>query len=331
MLSSSTVKAIQNALSTAESVLVITHVSPDGDAISSLVAMGLILQQLGKHYTLVCDDKLPERYFFLPISNQIKTVPEAQIEYQLIIALDAGDKERLGQAYANLTRPLPPVINIDHHITNTLFGAINVVNSDATATVEILYHLCLALELRLTSDLATNLLTGLVTDTLSFRTAGVTASTLYTAAALVDAGADLYTVTSKALDIKPLSTVLVWQKGLNNMRMEDGIAWTVISNQEREEAGHTGSSSFGLGNMLAEINEAAMSAVLLETANGQVSVGFRSRPPYNVSEIARSLGGGGHDLAAGCTVDGPLEQAEELVITRSKELILKQRLGFSKH
>ncbi len=195
--------------------------------------------------------------------------------------------------------------------------------------VEILFHLSNGLGLRLTPELATNLLTGLVTDTLSFRTAGVTASTLYTAAALVEAGADLYSVTSKALDIKPMSTVLVWQKGLNNIQMEDGVVWTSISNREREEAGHTGTSSFGLGNMLAEVNEAAMSAVLLETASGYVSVGFRSRPPYSVSQIARSLGGGGHDLAAGCTVDGPLDQAEALVITRSKESIRQQRLSLS--
>ena len=330
MLSASIINAVQQALSTAGNVLVITHVSPDGDAISSLTATGLILQQLGKQYTLVCDDGLPERFSFLPISNQIKSQPELDTEYQLIIALDAGDRERMGLAYAYLSRPLPPVINIDHHVTNTLYGDIDIVIPEANATVEILFHLSNGLDLKLTPELATNLLTGLVTDTLSFRTAGVTAGTLYAAAALVEAGADLYSVTSKALDLKPMSTVLIWQKGLNNVRMEDGVAWTSISNREREEAGHVGTSSFGLGNMLSEVNEAAMSAVLLETASGHVSVGFRSRPPFGVSQIARSLGGGGHDLAAGCTVDGPLDQAEELVISRSKESIRQQRLSLSK-
>ncbi len=330
MLSSSVIKAVKQALSTASNVLVITHVSPDGDAISSLTATGLMLQQLGKQSTLVCDDGLPERFFFLPSSNQIKSQPEHAIEYQLIIALDAGDRERMGLAYANLSRPLPPIINIDHHTTNTQYGDIDIVIPEANATVEILFHLSNSLGLTITPELATNLLTGLVTDTLSFRTAGVTASTLFTAATLVEAGANLYSVTSQGLDIKPMSTVLVWQKGLNNVQMEDGVVWTSISNREREEAGHMGTSSFGLGNMLSEVDEAAMSAVLLETASGHVSVGFRSRPPYNVSQIARSLGGGGHDLAAGCTVDGPLNEAEKLVIGRSIESIRQQRLSFTK-
>ena len=127
MLSASIINAVQQALSTAGNVLVITHVSPDGDAISSLTAMGFILKQLGKQYTLVCDDGLPERFSFLPISNQIKSQPELDTEYQLIIALDAGDRERMGLAYADLSRPLPPIINIDHHGTNTLFGDIDIV------------------------------------------------------------------------------------------------------------------------------------------------------------------------------------------------------------
>lgn len=331
MLSSSVIKAVQQALSTAGNVLVITHVSPDGDAISSLAAAGLMLQQLGKQYTLVCDDGLPERFSFLPNSDRIKSKPELGLEYQLVISLDAGDRERMGLAYANLSRPLPPIINIDHHITNTLYGDIDIVIPEANATVEILYHLSTGLGLAITPELATNLLTGLVTDTLSFRTAGVTASTLFTAAALVEAGANLYEVTSQGLDIKPMSTVLIWQKGLNNIQMEDGVLWTSISNREREEAGHMGTSSFGLGNMLSEVDEAAMSAVLLETESGHVSVGFRSRPPFNVSQIARSLGGGGHDLAAGCTVDGPLDEAEKLVISRSIESIRQQRLRLAKN
>jgi phosphoesterase RecJ-like protein len=169
------------------------------------------------------------------------------------------------------------------------------------------------------------LLSGLVTDTLGFRTAGVNADTLRAASTLVDAGADLYEVTTKALTLKPLSTLLIWQKGLNNMRMEDGLLWTFISSAEREEAGYQGSSSFGLGNMMAEVYQAPVSAVMVEMPDGQVSVGFRCRPPYSVSELAIGLGGGGHRLAAGCTVDGPLDEAVSLVVSRSLESIRQQR------
>ena len=91
----------------------------------------------------------------------------------------------------------------------------------------------------------------------------------------------------------------MWQKGLNNIQIDDGVIWTSISYQERLDTGYEDTSSFGMGNLMAEVNEAVMSAVFLELANGRVRVGFRCRPPYSVSELAKTLGGGGHHLAAG--------------------------------
>jgi phosphoesterase RecJ-like protein len=324
VLPTATVNLIDHALDGANKVVAITHVSPDGDAISSLVAMGLALRQLDKQVTMVCDDGLPDRFRYLPLSNQVQTEPDG--DYDLIIALDAGDSQRLGKAFADLPQPRPSIINIDHHITNSYYGDINLVVPDASATVEILFNLFPELGIEITSDLATSLLSGLVTDTLGFRTANVSSVTLRTASALVDAGADLFLVTAKALTLKPFSTLLMWQKGLNNVQLEDGVIWTSISYQERLETGYEDTSSFGLGNMLAEVNEAVMSAVFLELANGRVKVGFRSRPPFKVSQLARDLGGGGHHLASGCTLDGPLEEVVQLVVKWSKESIREQRV-----
>lgn len=323
MLPSATVNLIDHALDGANKIVAITHVSPDGDAISSLVAMGLALQQLDKQVTLVVDDGLPDRFRYLPLSNQVQTEPDG--DYDLIIALDAGDSQRLGKAFADLSQPRPSIINIDHHITNSYYGDINLVVPDASATVEILFNLFPELGIEITPDLATALLSGLVTDTLGFRTANVSSDTLRTAKALVDVGADLFSVTAKALTLKPFSTLLMWQKGLNNVQLEEGVIWTSISYQERLETGYEDTSSFGLGNLLAEVKEAVMSAVFLESANGRVKVGFRCRPPFNVSQLAKNLGGGGHHLAAGCTLDGPLEEVVLMVVKRSKESIRRQR------
>ena len=331
MLADSTVESIRYSLGEAGKILVIAHIAPDGDAIGSLTAFGLALQQLGKTYTLVCDDGVPSRFDFLPFSGEVRTSPDAAVRYDLIISLDAGDTDRLGKAYTSLPLPTPPLINIDHHVTNTRYGDVNLVGVEASSATEILFHLLPQLGVRLTPEMAICLLTGLVTDTLCFRTSNVSASTLRAASALVDAGADLAQVTEKAINLRPLSTLLVWEKGLSNMRMEDDILWTTISNDERLEAGHDGTSSFGLGNMMADVNQATMSAVLLELADGRVSVGFRCRLPYSVSELALSLGGGGHNLAAGCTLDGPLEEAEALVVARSKETIRQQRAALSRN
>jgi len=323
----STISAIEAALKNANEILVISHVAPDGDSVSSLSAAGLALHQLGKSATLVSDDGIPERFHFLPLSNQIKRTPTRKVHYDLIVALDCGDEDRLGEAFACLSLPIPPIVNIDHHVTNTNFGQINLVQADANSTTEILFGLFSQLGIQMTQALAISLLTGLVTDTLSFRTSRVTASTLQTAGTLVEAGADLFTVTSQALNRKPLSTLLIWQKGLNNMKVEDGLIWTCINNSERIETGHDGSSSFGLGNMMANAYQASMSAVLLELADGRVSIGFRCNPPFSVAELASDLGGGGHPLASGCTLSGPLDKAEILVVNKSKETIRKLRLS----
>ena len=329
MLPATITESIQQTLETAETVLVICHSSPDGDAIASLAATGLALQQLNKRFSLVCDDGLPERFTFLPMSDRIQVAPEPSMDYDLIITLDAGDRRRLGKAYADLPEPRPALINIDHHITNTHFGAINLVQPEATSTVEILFELFRSLEIHLTEQMAVCLLSGIVTDTLVFKTAGVSSRTLQVASELVDAGANLHEIANQALILKPMSTLLLWQKGLNNMRLEDGLLWTSISNRECEEVGHDGGSSSGLSNMLAEVYQARVSAVLVEMDDGRVSVSFRCRPPYSVSELATNLGGGGHHLAAGCTIDGPLDEAVKLVISRSKETILQQRQASS--
>ena len=329
MLPATTVQSIRLALEKAESILVISHIAPDGDAISSLTATGLALEQLDKVFTLVCDDGLPDRFRYLPLASRVRSAPDPEIDYDLIIALDAGDASRLGRSFSELPEPKPVLINIDHHITNLGYGQIDLVVPGANSTTEILLQLFPSLGVNLSGEMAVCLLSGLVTDTLGFRTAGVNANTLRAASTLVDAGANLYEVTTKALTLKPLSTLLIWQKGLNNMCMEDGLLWTCISSAEREEAGHRGSSSFGLGNMMAEVYQAPVSAVMVEMADGQVSVGFRCRPPYSVSELAIALGGGGHHLAAGCTVEGPLDEAVSLVVARSKESIRRQRTALN--
>ncbi len=325
MLPKSTAKRIGELIQASTRLLVISHISPDGDAFASITATGLALQQLGKSFTLVIDDGIQPRFTFLPLADLIQTSPDPSDGYDLIITLDCGDLERLGYAYTSLNQPQPPIINIDHHITNTQFGEVNLVNPEAAATVEILFELFPAIGVQLTTDLATCLLTGLITDTLGFRTASTSSNTLKIANSLVEVGANLYNIFSKALIEKPFSTLLLWQKGLNNMRMEDGVLWTSISKEERQETGRTVTGSSGLGNLLANVDHVAMSAVFTETDDSQVIVSFRCRPPYSVSELARELGGGGHHLAAGCTLAGPLEEVERLVVRKSVNQIRDQR------
>lgn len=316
--------AANQLVQAADDILLFTHVTPDGDAIGSLSAAGQAMEQLGKRVVLACEHETPERFRFLPLTDRIVQIIPPERKFDLIIALDCGDEERIGDIFTTLQPPLPPILNIDHHVTNTMFGAVNLVD-DANATVEILYALFPALGVSLTPGIATSLLAGLITDTLGFRTAGVTGQTLQVAGELVDAGANLSETIKRALLIKPYSTLLLWQKGLNNMRLEDSLIWTRISRQERQAVGHEIRSSGGLGNLLLEVEQAAVSLVLLEMDDGQVYAGFRAQPPYDVSQLAVDLGGGGHPLAAGCTRTGSLDEVASHVVALTKETIQQQK------
>lgn len=317
---------IRDAVGSARKILVVTHVQPDGDALGSLTAMGLILQQQHTPFHLVCDDPVSKRFRYLALADQVRQTPELDGSYDLMIALDCGDEERMGHAFAQLPEPRPTIINIDHHVTNTYFGQINLIDGTATATTEILFGLLQPLAASLDQDLAVSLLTGLITDTLCFRTVGVTSNTLRAASILVDAGADMSMITQQALSVKPFANLLLWQAGLDKMRLDNGLLWTSLSVQERSATGYNGPSSAGLANMLSDVDEAAMGAVLLELDSGQVSVSLRCRPPFDVSQLAVNLGGGGHTLAAGCTLDGPLAQAEAIVVEMAGDLIDQQQV-----
>ncbi|MCB9421413.1 MAG: bifunctional oligoribonuclease/PAP phosphatase NrnA [Ardenticatenaceae bacterium] len=304
--------------------MVVTHVGPDGDALGSLTAVATALDQWSKTFTLVCDNPLPRRFDFLPFSDQIQQHPDTAVTYDLLIAVDCGDELRMGQAFADLSGERPFIINIDHHITNTQFGDINFIDAAATSTAEVLYRIFRGYDLELTAAMASSLLTGIVTDTLGFRTNNVTSQTMKIASELMDVGADLGAIMTQTMTVKPLSTIQLWQVGLNKMKIDNGLIWTSISNEEREAVGHNSTSTTGLVNLMADIEQAAIGIVLLEVDDGTVRIGFRCRPPYNVSEVALNLGGGGHALAAGCTLPGPLAKAESMVIALTKESLRQQ-------
>jgi phosphoesterase RecJ-like protein len=315
---------LEKLIRAANHILLVTHIGPDGDALGSLTASGVALQQMGKQVTLMCDDGPHPRFNFLPLIGDMQSSHAADAAYDLLIALDCGDRGRMGRVYTKLPDPEIPVINIDHHITNTMFGDVNLVDPEAASTTEILYGVWEQLGAPLVEALALPLLTGLVTDTLGFRTMNTTARTMKVASALMDAGADLSLVMMQGLILMPLSTLQLWRLGLDGMQLEKGLMWTTLDQEQLASIGYTGSSSAGLTNLFSDVEEVAIAAVLLELPDGSVRVGFRCRPPYSVAELAVNLGGGGHPLAAGCKLDGPLAHAEALVVDMCKETIARQ-------
>jgi phosphoesterase RecJ-like protein len=269
---------------------------------------------------------VPQRFHYLPLGGEVRRAPNISVNYDLVIAVDCADESRMGWAYATLPEPKPSLANIDHHVTNTRFGAFNVIDPDASSTAEILYRFLMDLGVTITPGIAESLLTGVVTDTMGFRTSNVTVATLRTAADLIDAGGDIAAISLRALHQRPLATAKMWGIGLSKMKQEDGLLWTTISREEMQSAGIEGSpSSSGLVNFLADVEEAVMGVVLGEMPDGTVRVTMRCQSPYNVAEVATQFGGGGHALAAGCTLDGPLARAELLIVTACLVEIRRRR------
>lgn len=318
------VNKIKESIVQASNILVTTHIGPDGDALGSLTAVGQMLHAMGKQFDMACDDGILRKFDYLPLAKDVRRRVDRKKIYDLLIAVDCGDEFRMGYVYSRLTCE-PVVINIDHHISNNNFGHINLVVADVTSTAELLANLIPKFGVTIDKGIATSLMTGLVTDTLGFRVTGVTAETLKVAGDLIAAGADLAEITLKALVLQELNTVKIWGKGLNKMQVEDMVAWAVISQKDQQEISDDPVSNHGLGNMIADIHGVAMGAVFTQKEDGEIKIGFRSRPPWDVATLATELGGGGHRFASGCSQHGELDDVVQLVITKAKAAIAEQK------
>jgi phosphoesterase RecJ-like protein len=305
----------------AERLLIVTHVSPDGDAIGSLLGLGRVLQQLGKSdISLACDDGVPAKFNFLPGAAEITRTVSAP--YDLVIAVDCSDRRRGGDVFGSVVSThdgRPPVINIDHHITNTNFGDVNIVLTDTVSTTEVIVRLMKEWEVGLDSEIALCLLTGLVTDTLCFRTANVTPRVMEIAGELMQAGADLSYVTSHTVNRKSYDAIRYWGMLLQTARLDERVVTVHASAEDRRRIGYQANGDASVVSFLVTTWEADVAASFIETDNGRVEISFRAKPGFDVAGLALKLGGGGHPTAAGCTTDGPLEQVVDRVSTLLKD------------
>jgi phosphoesterase RecJ-like protein len=319
----SAVELIQQAAD----ILVICHVSPDGDAIGSLLGLGLALRTLEKNSTLACESSLPQKFGFLPGFHSVVNEIESP-RFDLVIGLDSSDPLRLGNVYDAEKLAGLPLINIDHHITNLYYGDVDVVDPTAASTAEMIVTLLDYLNVPLGTEavpgLATCLLTGIVTDTLGFRTSNVTKRVIASALRLMEAGASLSQVTHFAFHQRPLAELNLLARGLGRVQAEDGLAWSEISLDDLKVYGDGRNGDAGLVGMLARTKEVHMAAVFTEKEGNRVEIGFRADPGFDVSQIALSLGGGGHPAASGCTIEGPLDAAKARVLPMMRAALAEQ-------
>ncbi|MEZ4660064.1 MAG: bifunctional oligoribonuclease/PAP phosphatase NrnA [Caldilineaceae bacterium] len=315
-------EALLASLRKSKNVLCVSHVAPDGDALGSLTGMGHIMRRLGAATTLALQDETPAELKFLPGAAKIIGPKQVTDTYDLIVCLDASSADRMGNIYRTEAHAHIPLIVIDHHITNTRFGQLNWVAPDCAATCQMLLYLADGLGLSLDEPLATCLLTGLVTDTLCFRTSNTDARVMEAAMRLMAAGANLSDITARALNRRSYNLFKLWGLVLPSVQLDEGVIWVSVLREQAKAAGMP-KGDVQLSSILVTANEADISAVFVEkmAENGgpAVECSFRARPGFNVGEVAFQLGGGGHPPASGCTIPGTMDEVTPRVVELLKQ------------
>jgi bifunctional oligoribonuclease and PAP phosphatase NrnA len=315
-------EAIQNA----QSILVVTHISPDGDAIGSALGLANALKQMGKQVTVADDDGVPDFLQFLSHADSFITSLNESASWDVMISTDASDEVRTGIAGSYGRANSKIVINLDHHVTNTYFGDIHLVVPSAVSATEIVFDWWESIGIDWNYAIAMPLLTGLVTDTLGFRVSSVTPRTLEVAQALMSHGASLPEAMARTLESRTWKEVTLWKRVLPRAALHGQIVETVVTPADIEATGLNDMGDAGIVGFLRTIDEVVISVVFKQMSENEIILSFRSKPGYDVAEVAFALGGGGHKQASGATVYGTLAEVRARVLPMLQAAVAKGNL-----
>lgn len=311
-------------LNGAVSVLIVTHIRPDGDAIGSLLGLGNALMRMGKQVTMAVDEGVPSFLSFLPNASLVVNSLDSGT-WDLLITTDCADESRTGAVGAFGFAHSKHVINIDHHPTNPLFGDVALVFDTAVSASEVVFdwweHLAFSYE----QEVALPLLTGMVTDSQGFRTSSTNVRTLEIATYLMRRGASLTEVTARALSSRSLQELELWKVVLPSVVVQDGLAYVHVRLADVRRVGFNETTDADLVQFLIGIDD-VMIAVVFKERDGAVSVSMRAKRGYNVSETAVAFGGGGHVQASGATIAGTPDEVEARLLPSLREALSKGTL-----
>ena len=312
-----TFEQIGELLRSHNSFILLSHVRPDGDAIGSQLALGFALMAMGKSVRLINEDGLPENLAFLPGAELIESPPADPIDVEVAIALDTATKPRLGDGALHAASKAKIWLNIDHHISNPKYGDFNLIDSTSPATGQILYDLITHLGLPMPAETRDAIYVAVSTDTGSFQYPSTTAKTYEMAADLIRRGLDVGTINSQTYDENPYRRLELMRALLHTLeRSPDGIvAHWEMRDQTRLDLALRPEDSEGLIDIIRAIRGVQLAVFFEELPDGKIRVSMRSKDRrLDVCKIAMEFGGGGHALAAGIRMKGPLEDAKARVL-----------------
>lgn len=321
MSTADTVEKAATALANADRVALACHVGPDGDALGSMLALALAMENAGKEVVASFGSPfaIPPNLAFLPIDHLVPPgdFPEAP---ELMVVLDTGSADRIGELAANATRA-GTLIVIDHHVTNEGFGDIAVVDPGAAATGELVYRILGILGWEVTPVVAQCLLTALITDTGRFQYANTTSQTHEIAAALVAAGAEPNVIGRHVYEEAPFGYLKAAGLAMGRAELdpERRVVSTVVTEEDLETTGIDWGDTENLIDLLRLAVEADTAVLVKGHADGRVKVSLRSRGDTDVGGLAAAMGGGGHRLAAGFTTEGDAETVRKQIVEAVEE------------
>ena len=313
---------IAAALHGAQSIVILSHVRPDGDAFGSQLALGLSLRELGKQVTLWNEDGLLEKYSFLPGGDLLTRPPAEPQSFDLAVALDTATQVRLGTTLAAVKTE--KWINIDHHPSNPRYGDLVHIDSNAPATGQIIFELITSQNFPMNQAIAENLFAAISTDTGSFQYSNTTARTFEIGGALIRCGVDVGRMSQLLYESYPRRRVELLRALLGTMRFEaEGqIACFSLSLQVAAALGVLPEDNEGLIDHLRAIEGVVVAIFFEELPEGKVRVSMRSKSDAaDVSAICQRFGGGGHKLAAGARLRGTLMEAEQKILEATCDVI----------
>ena len=311
-----TLDNILEEIKKANSIVILTHENPDGDAIGSSLAVYMGLKAINKDVELIVPE-LPRVFNFLPCANEIRKEGSRE-NYDLAIALDCASMKMLN-GWAHYFENAKSKVVIDHHGTNTMYGDHNFVNPDSPACAQVLITIFKTFDMEITNDVGTCLLTGIITDTGGFQYQSTTPETFEFASELLKSGVNVSDIYKRVMETKTRANFELRKRTLDRMEFfEDGkIAFTYITMKDLEDTNAEPGDHEGIVNEGRAIEGVEVSIFLRETDKG-FKASLRSNDYVNVSDVCMFFGGGGHLRAAGCTIDKPLDQAKERIINQVK-------------
>jgi phosphoesterase RecJ-like protein len=323
-------KELLSAIQKADSILLFSHVFPDGDTVGSALALKMILERMQKRVIMVLDGVAPPNLFFLPdlycfrTSRDVAAQVNAKAEGTLAIAVDVAASNRLGAAEA-LFHSVAVTAQIDHHGTNPGFAQINLVDEQAPASAILVSRVQRELGLDIEPGEAVCLYTGLSTDTGNFVFENTNAEAFLLMSRLMEAGLPLAKYSRLLFKRKERAFIRLLGKALPTLTFlcHGEIAGMQVSLQDMRAAQATGEHTEGLVDYAIDASGVKIAYFARETEEGEVKVSLRALSPYRVDRVAALFGGGGHPLAAGCTLSTPLDEAVE----KLREALVKAREG----